>query len=52
MMKSSYYYGLQPKSVSLETVKIKALIRRIFNRFKQSAGARSIAEIMMNEHGR
>ena len=51
MIKSSYYYGLQHKPVSPETVKIKALIRQIFNRSKQSAGARSIAAIMMNEHG-
>ena len=51
MIKSSYYYGLKPKHISLETVKIKALIRQIFNASKQSAGARSIAAILMNEHG-
>lgn len=50
-MKSSYYYGLKPKPISLEAVKIKALIRQIFNDSKHSAGARSIAAIMMNEHG-
>ena len=50
-MKSSYYYGLKPKSISLDTVKTKALIRQIFNDSKHSAGARSIAAIMMNEHG-
>ena len=50
-MKSSYYYGLKPKSISLETVKHKALIRQIFNDSKRSAGARSIAAILMNEHG-
>ena len=49
-MKSSYYYGMQPKPISLETVKTKALIRQIFNDSKQSAGARSIAAILMNEH--
>ena len=49
-MKSSYYYGLKPKPISLETVKHKALIRQIFNDSKQSAGARSIAAIIMNEH--
>ena len=50
MIKSSYYYGMQPKPISLETVKHKALIRQIFNDSKQSAGARSIAAILMNEH--
>ena len=50
-MKSSYYYGLKPKPISLEAVKTKALIRQIFNDSKHSAGTRSIAAIMMNEHG-
>ena len=50
VMKSSYYYGLKPKPISLETVKTKALVRQIFNASKQSAGARSIAAILMNEH--
>ena len=49
-MKSSYYYGLKPKLISLEAVKTKALIRQIFNDSKHSAGARSIAAILMNEH--
>ena len=49
-MKSSYYYRLKPKPISLNTVKTKALIRQIFNDSKQSAGARSIAAILMNEH--
>ena len=50
-MKSSYYYGMQPKPISLKTVKHKALIRQIFNDSKRAAGARSIAAILMNEHG-
>ncbi|WP_413521027.1 IS3 family transposase [Psychrobacter glacincola] len=50
VIKSSYYYGIQPKSISLETVKHKALIRQIFNDSKHSAGARSIAAILMNKH--
>ena len=41
---------MQPKPISLETVKHKALIRQIFNDSKRSAGARSIAAIIMNEH--
>ena len=49
-MKSSYYYGRHPKPISLEAVKTKALIRQIFNDSKQSAGARSIVSILMNEH--
>ena len=51
VIKSSYYYGIQPKPISLETIKHKALIRQIFNDSKRSAGARSIAAILMNEHG-
>lgn len=51
MVKSSYYYGLQPKPINIEMVKLKALIRQIFNDSKQSAGARSIVAILMNEHG-
>ena len=50
-MKSRYYYGMQPKPINLETVKTKALVRQIFNDSKRSAGARSIAAILMNEHG-
>ena len=50
-MKSSYYYGRHPKPISLETVKTKASVRQIFNDSKRSAGARSIAAILMNEHG-
>lgn len=50
MIKSNYYYGMQPKPISLETVKHKVLIRQIFNDSKRSAGARSIAAIIMNEH--
>ena len=49
-MKSSYYYGLKPKPISLDTVKTKVLIRQVFNESKKSAGARSIAAILMNEH--
>ena len=49
--KSSYYYGLKPKPISLDTVKTKALIRQIFNDSKQSAGARTIIAILWNEHG-
>ena len=49
-MKSSYYYGMQPKPISLATVKTKALIHQIFNDSKRSAGARSIAAILINEH--
>jgi len=51
VIKSSYYYGLKLPPLSLETVKTKALIRQIFNDSKHSAGARSIAAILMNEHG-
>ncbi|WP_227692100.1 hypothetical protein, partial [Psychrobacter immobilis] len=39
---SSYYYGTQTKPIDIERVKLKALIRQIFNDSKQSAGARTI----------
>ena len=51
VIKSSYYYGLKPKLISLETVTLKALIRQIFNDSKQSAGARSIVAILWHQHG-
>ncbi|WP_413775320.1 IS3 family transposase, partial [Psychrobacter sp. 4Dc] len=34
----------------MERVKLKALIRQIFNDSKQSAGARTIVAILWNEH--
>ncbi|WP_352338428.1 hypothetical protein [Psychrobacter sp. 16-MNA-CIBAN-0192] len=37
VMKSSYYYDMQPKPISLEAVKHKALIHQIFNDSKRSA---------------
>ena len=49
-MKSLYYYGIQPKPISLKTIKHKALIHQIFNQSKQSAGARSIVAILINKH--
>ncbi|SLJ84316.1 hypothetical protein DABAL43B_1118 [Psychrobacter sp. DAB_AL43B] len=42
VMKSSYYYGVKPKPISLEIVKHKALIRQIFTDSKQSAGTASL----------
>ena len=50
MVRSSYYYGIQAKPIDIERVKLKALIRQIFNDSKQSAGARTIAAILWNEH--
>ena len=50
MIKSSYYYGIQHKPIDVERIKLKALIRQIFNDSKQSAGARTIVAILWNEH--
>ena len=50
MIRSSYYYGTRPKPIDIERVKLKALIRQIFNDSKQSAGARTIIAILWNEH--
>lgn len=49
-MRSSYYYGKQSKPIDIERIKLKALIRQIFNDSKQSAGARTIIAILWNEH--
>lgn len=50
VVRSSYYYGIQTKPIDIERVKLKALIRQIFNDSKQSAGARTIIAILWNEH--
>ncbi|MGO2966254.1 IS3 family transposase [Psychrobacter sp. AOP22-C1-22] len=50
VVRSSYYYGTQAKPIDIERVKLKALIRQIFNDSKQSAGARTIIAILWNEH--
>ena len=50
VVRSSYYYGTQTKPIDIERVKLKALIRQIYNNSKQSAGARTIAAILRNEH--
>lgn len=51
IVRSSYYYGMQSKPIDIERVKLKALIRQIFNDSKQSAGARTIVAFLANEHG-
>jgi len=51
VVRSSYYYGIQTKPIDVERVKLKALIRQIFNDSKQSAGARTVIAILVNEHG-
>ena len=50
VVRSSYYYVTRPKPIDIERVKLKALIRQIFNDSKQSAGARTIIAILWNEH--
>jgi len=50
IVRSSYYYGIQTKPIDIERVKLKALIRQIYNDSKQSAGARTIIAILWNEH--
>ena len=51
VVRSSYYYGRQTKPIDVERVKLKALIRQIFNDSKQSAGARTIIAILWHQHG-
>ena len=50
VIRSSYYYGIQTKPIDIERVKLKALIRQIFNDSKHSAGSRTIIAILWNEH--
>ena len=50
VVRSSYYYGIQAKPIDIERVKLKALIRQIYNDSKQSAGARTVVAILANEH--
>ena len=50
VVRSSYYYGIQTKPIDVERIKLKALIRQIFNDSQQSAGARTIIAILWNEH--
>ena len=51
MVRSSYYYAIQSKPIDIERVKLKALIRQMFNESKQSAGTRTIIAILWNEYG-
>lgn len=51
VVRSSYYYGVQAKPINIETVKLKALIRQIFNESKQSAGTRTIITTLWHQHG-
>ena len=51
MVRSSYYYSIQTKPIDIERVKLKALIRQIFNDSRQSAGTRSIVAILWHQHG-
>ena len=50
VVRSSYYYGIQTKPIDVERIKLKALIRQIFNDSQQSAGARTIIAILWNDH--
>ena len=50
VVRSSYYYGIKTKPIDVERVKLKALIRQIFNDSKQSAGSRTVVAILENEY--
>lgn len=49
-MRSSYYYGIKTKPIDIERIKLKALIRQVFNESKQSAGTRTIIAGLWNYH--
>lgn len=51
VVRSSYYYGVQAKPINIETVKLKALIRQVFNESKHSAGTRTIIAVLWHQHG-
>ena len=50
VVRSSYSYGIKTKPIDVERVKLKALIRQIFNDSKQSAGSRTVVAILENEY--
>lgn len=50
VVRSTYYYSKQTKPIDIERVKLKALIRQVFNESKQSAGTRTIIAMLWNEH--
>lgn len=50
VIKKSYYYRRQTKHIYLKTVKVKALIRQIFNDSNRTVGTRSIVAILINEY--
>ena len=49
VVRSSYYYGIQSKPTDVELIKLKALIRQIFNGSKQPADARSSIAILWQQ---
>ncbi len=51
MVRSSYYYGVRTKPISLEKVMLKALVRQVFNESNQSAGTRTIIAILCHQYG-
>ncbi|MBZ1391806.1 IS3 family transposase [Psychrobacter pacificensis] len=50
VVRSSDYYGIQTKPIDIERIRLKTLIRQIFNDSKQSAGARTVVTILANKH--
>lgn len=51
IVRSSYYYGTKAKLINVEAIKLKALVRQIFNDSNGSAGTRTIVAILWHQHG-
>ncbi|WP_329958684.1 IS3 family transposase [Psychrobacter sp. I-STPA10] len=51
IVRSSYYYSTKIKPIDIEAIKVKALIRQIFNDSNGSAGTRTITAILWHQHG-
>ncbi|WP_127891451.1 IS3 family transposase [Psychrobacter sp. FDAARGOS_221] len=51
VIKSSYYYNAKDKPIDIELIRLKALVRQVFEQSNGSAGARTISAIVTNQHG-
>ncbi|WP_201546094.1 IS3 family transposase [Psychrobacter sp. H7-1] len=50
IVRSSYYWCIKPASIDYELIKLKALVRQVFNDSRGSAGARTISNIVTQQH--
>lgn len=51
IVRSSYYNGLKPKAINVHRTKLKALVGQTFSESGNSAGSRTMAHIITQQHG-